>query len=64
MMLPQQPMQQQAADEPFQDLAMEIYARLAFDHIWKNQTPNTQTLQELAKSAQAAALAYFEVVMK
>lgn len=63
MLPPQQPMQQ-AADEPFQDLAMEIYARLAVDHISKNQTPNAQTLQDLAKSAQAAALAYFEVVMK
>lgn len=63
MLPPQQPMQP-AADEPFQDLAMEIYARLAIDHISKNQTPNAQTLQELAKNAQAAALAYFEVVMK
>ena len=64
MMLGQQQPAQPPVDEALQDLSMEIYSRLAIDHISKNQTPNAQTLQELAKSAQAAALAYFEVVMK
>lgn len=56
-------MQQQAADDvSIQDeLAMEIYARLAEHHIMHNHAaPNTPRLRDLAHAAKVAAQAFFE----
>ena len=51
-----------AVSEQMQDLAMEIYVRLAVKHIAITVQDNAdnEQLQELAKASQAAALAYFQ----
>lgn len=46
--------------EDQQDLAMEIYSRLAIDHIQTNQTPDAQILTELAIASKQAAAIYFQ----
>ena len=57
----QQPYFFQAPEPSIADeLAMEIYARLAFEHIQGNLATDSETLQELAKASRAAAQAYFE----
>ncbi len=57
----QQPMQQESVDVSIEDdLAMEIYARLAVSHIQK-QMPDRETLRTLASQSRIAAQAYFEV---
>lgn len=61
-----QPMEQWAPPEPvsaeqdIQDLAMEIYARLAIDHIKANAIQDIGTLRRLARDSLAAAEAFFE----
>lgn len=64
MQQPQQPYMQQfpmlESVDDSNDLAMEIYARLAVDHIRTNQATDPETLRELARSAQTASLTYFE----
>jgi len=61
---PQQPQSPAAVDgiaEQMQDLAMEIYVRLAVKHIAITVQDNADNeLQELARLSQAAALAYFQ----
>lgn len=61
-----QPPQTQAPaatiSEATQDLAMEIYARLAVDHIRQSQSPDPSTLQTLARQSQSAALTYFQTL--
>jgi hypothetical protein len=62
MQPPQQPEQtpEQAIAETMSELALEIYARLASDHIRRFARPiDPQILRDLAQSAQQAALAYF-----
>lgn len=51
-----------SVDEDIQDLAMEIYARLAFDHIKTNPDHFDHQLSDLAKRSHTAALAYFETL--
>lgn len=60
----QPPVVEQAASisESVQDLALEIYARLATAHIQHNQATDRETLHELAKSSQQAALTYFQAM--
>ena len=74
-MAPNSPMAQQIANLPpqlqtplepvysveqdIQDLAMEIYARLAVDHISQGGA-NTEGLRDLASDARLAAKAFFE----
>ena len=49
--------------EQLQDLAMEIYARLAVDHIAAmGQKLDPLQLAEMAKASQTAALAYFQTM--
>lgn len=68
MQMGQQPLQQpqhsseaeSIITESMRDLALEIYARLAIDHIQANQVPEPRLLRELAGRAQIAAVAYFE----
>ena len=48
-----------SVDEDIQDLAMEIYARLAVDHISQGGA-NTEGLRDLASDARLAAKAFFE----
>lgn len=63
---PQQPQSPAAVDgiaEQMQDMAMEIYCRLAVKHIAITvQDTDSEQLQELAKLSQAAALAYFQAM--
>ena len=67
---PYQPMQQfQPQPEPvysveqdIQDLSMEIYARLAVEHIRTRDRAIPEVLQDLARHSQAAAVAYFETL--
>jgi hypothetical protein len=49
------------AGDDSQDLAQEIYARLALDYLRDHQVPEPRVLQELAKRARVAAQSYFEV---
>lgn len=57
----QQPQQlETASGDAMQDLALEIYARLAVKHIEHNQQTDRETLQTLAMAAQTAARVYFE----
>jgi len=50
-----------AISEQMQDLAMEIYARLAVEHIAAmGAKHDLAALRELAKASQAAAMAYFQ----
>jgi hypothetical protein len=59
---PQQQFLPTAIDDPADDLAQEIYARLAVQHLSLNLIgdPSPITLQRLADHARAAARAYFE----
>lgn len=64
---PQQPQSPAAVDgiaEQMQDMAMEIYCRLAVKHIAITVQDNAdnEQLQELARLSQAAALAYFQAM--
>ena len=57
------PQQPPVVSESMQDLAMEIYARLAVDHIAAmGQKLDPLQLAELAKASQTAALAYFQTM--
>ena len=49
----------ESAGDELQDLAMEIYARLAVAHIQHNQQTDRETLQQLSHSAMTAARVYF-----
>lgn len=60
MAMQSQPSPESSITEAVQDLALEIYARLAVKHIEHNQATDRETLQGLAQSAQLAAKAYFE----
>lgn len=64
LMMPGQQQPQQSPEaaiaETMQELALEIYARLATAHIEHNQATDRETLQGLAQSAQLAAKSYFE----
>lgn len=67
MMFGQPPMPQltpeQAVAEQVQDLAMEIYCRIAAQHVmhvFDASEPDTQMLRKMAHAAQEAAKAYFE----
>ena len=51
-----------SVEQDIQDLAMEIYARLAFDHIKTNPDHFDHQLSDLAKRSHTAALAYFETL--
>jgi len=61
--IPIQVMQPPVNSEPLDadDLAMEIYARLAVEHIAAmGAKHDLAALRELAKASQAAAMAYFQ----
>ena len=49
-----------SVEEDIQDLAMEIYARLAIDHIRTTDAAMPEVLQDLAKDSRIAAQAFFE----
>lgn len=67
---PMNPQQQMAEsiEESVQDLAMEIYCRLASEEIrvsrnvGSTSVVNQDALKSLAKNSQAAALAYFQAL--
>ena len=58
----QQPTYEHAISEQMAEMAMEIYTRLAVDHIRARGevVPGSKALASLANSAQMAAQAYFE----
>lgn len=51
-----------SVEQDIQDLAMEIYARLAVEHIRTRDRAIPEVLQDLARHSQAAAVAYFETL--
>ena len=60
-----QPQQAPVVSESMQDLAMEIYARLAVSYMTDSRyetDPSPACLQRLAQDAQMAALAYFQTM--
>jgi hypothetical protein len=60
-MMPTQQTPPVAADDPADDLAQEIFARLAVNHLMHNPAaPDSRILRDLAQSAQFAARAFFE----
>ena len=61
MQSPQVPIHEQG-DDPQDDLAQEIFARLAVNHLMHNPiAPDSRILREMAQNAQIAAAAYFDV---
>ena len=59
-----QPQQAPVVSESMQDLAMEIYARLAVNHITADAggSHDSGALRELAQEAQTAARIYFQAM--
>lgn len=57
---PQSP--ESAIGAQMHDLALEIYSRLAVEHLTSNPQSHSQLLQEMARSAQMAAKSYFEAM--
>lgn len=56
------PSPQASISDSVQELAMQIYAELATKHIQHNHETDRETLLTLARSAQQAALAYFQAL--